>query len=68
VSADSSATPTATAVPLTPVPERAAAAILGSMIALILLLMAILVQTTWVDPASASDTPPPAEPAGYAQL
>jgi hypothetical protein len=67
VSADSSATPTATAVPITPVPERAAAAILGSMIALILLLMAILVQTTWVDPASASDTPP-AEPAGYAQL
>jgi hypothetical protein len=67
VSADSSATPTATAAALTPVPERAAAAILGSMIALILLLMAILVQTTWVDPASASDLPP-AEPAGYAQL
>jgi hypothetical protein len=68
VSADSSATPTAAPVPLTPVPERAAAAILGSMIALILLLVAILVQTTWVDPASASDTPPPAESAGYAQL
>lgn len=67
MSADSSATPTATAAAPTPVPERAAAAILGSMIALILLLMAILVQTTWVNPASASDTPP-AEPAGYAQL
>jgi hypothetical protein len=68
VSADSSAAPTTTAAPVTPaVPERAAAAILGSMIALILLLMAILVQTTWVDPASASDLPP-AEPAGYAQL
>jgi hypothetical protein len=67
VSADSSAAPTATPAPVTPVPERAAAAILGSMIALILLLMAILVQTTWVDPASASDMPP-AEPAGYAQL
>lgn len=67
MSADSSAAPHTTAAPLTPVPERAAAAILGSMIALILLLMAILVQTTWVDPASASDTPP-AEPAGYAQL
>jgi hypothetical protein len=68
VSADSSAAPTAIATPVTPaVPERAAAAILGSMIALILLLMAILVQTTWVDPASASDAPP-AEPAGYAQL
>ena len=67
MSADSSATPTATAAPVAPVPERAAAAILGSMIVLILLLMAILVQTTWVDPASASDTPL-AEPAGYAQL
>jgi len=67
VSADSDASPTATAAATTPVPERAAAAILGSMIALILLLMAILVQTTWVDPASASDTPP-AETAGYAQL
>lgn len=67
MSADSSATPTVTAAAKTAVPERAAAAILGSMIALILLLMAILVQTTWVDPASASDLPP-AEPAGYAQL
>ena len=55
-------TPTATA----PVPERAAAAILGSMIALILVLMAILVQTTWVDPASAADVPT-VETAGYAQ-
>jgi hypothetical protein len=63
---DSRATPTA-AVAVTPVPERAAAAILGSMIVMILLLVAILVQTTWVDPASASDTPP-APPAGYAQL
>jgi hypothetical protein len=48
------------------VPERAAAAILGSMIALILVLMAILVQTTWVDPASAADVPA-VETAGYAQ-
>lgn len=67
MSADSSATPTAAVAVLTPVPERAAAAILGSMIVMILLLVAILVQTTWVDPASASDTPP-AAPAGYAQL
>ena len=49
-----------------PVPERAAAAILGSMIALILVLMAILVQTTWVDPAGAADVPA-VETAGYAQ-
>ncbi len=67
MSADASATPTATRATLAPVPERAAAAILGSMIFLILLLMAILAQTTWVDPASAFDTPP-AEPAGYARL
>ncbi len=65
MSADSSAKPTATAA-IAPVPERAAAAILGSMIFLILLLVAILVQTTWVDRASASDTPP-AAPVGYAQ-
>ena len=64
MSADASAGPTAA---VAPVPERAAAAILGSMILLILLLVAVLVQTTWVDPASASDAPP-AEPAGYARL
>ena len=65
MSADSHASPTVAVV--TPVPERAAAAILGSMIFLILMLVAILVRTTWVDPASASETPP-AQPAGYAQL
>jgi hypothetical protein len=56
VSADTTAVPTAATV--APVPERAAAAILGSMIALILVLMAILVQTTWVNPASASEVLP----------
>ena len=66
MSADSSAQP-ATAAAVAPVPERAAAAILGSMILLSLLLVAILVQTTWVDPASASDAPP-AQPVGYAGL
>jgi hypothetical protein len=65
VSADSSASQKPAAA-IAPVPERAAAAILGSMIALILVLMAVLVQTTWVDPASASDIPP-VETAGYAQ-
>jgi hypothetical protein len=63
VSADAHATPSPTAI--APVPERAAAAILGSMIALILVLMAILVQTTWVDPTSADV--PAVETAGYAQ-
>ena len=67
MSADSSATPTAAIAAMTPVPERAAAAILGSMIVMILLLVAILVRTTWVDPASATDTLP-APTAGYAQL
>ena len=64
MSSDTRATSTPTAI--APVPERAAAAILGSMIALILVLMALLVQTTWVDPASAADVPP-VETAGYAQ-
>ena len=53
MSADSSAAPVA----LTPVPPRAAIAILGSMILLIVGLVAILVQTTWVNPASATEVP-----------
>ena len=47
--------PPATA--LTPVPQRAAFAILGSMIFLILALLGILVQTTWGTPASATEPP-----------
>jgi hypothetical protein len=54
VSADSSVTPAAA---VAPVPQRAAIAILGSMILLIVALTAILVQTTWVDPASATEVP-----------
>jgi hypothetical protein len=65
VSADSSPVPT-TAAAVAPVPERAAAAILGSMIALMLMLMGILVQTTWVDPASAAEVAP-AEVIDYAR-
>jgi hypothetical protein len=64
VSPEPRATPSPAAT--APVPERAAAAILGSMIALILVLMAILVQTTWLDPATAADVPA-VETAGYAQ-
>lgn len=67
MTADSTASASQPTAVIAPVPERAAAAILGSMIAMILLLMAILVQTTWVDPASASDVPS-VETAGYAQL
>jgi hypothetical protein len=59
VPADSSVTPAAA---VAPVPERAAIAILGSMILLIVALTVILVQTTWVNPANASEIPPaPAE-------
>jgi hypothetical protein len=45
------------AQPSTPLPPRAAAVILGTMISLIVLLTAILIETTWVNPASASELP-----------
>jgi hypothetical protein len=51
---DTSATP---ATAISPVPQRAAIAILGSMVFLILALLAILVQTTWGTPASATEPP-----------
>lgn len=58
MSADSAAsTAPATSTPVAPVPAQAAIAILGSMILLILALTAVLVQTTWVDPASATEAP-----------
>lgn len=44
-------------VPVLPLPERAAAAILGSMILLIVALTFVLVQITWVNPVSASESP-----------
>ncbi len=53
VSADSAASAPATAA--APVPPRAAVAILGSMIFLILALMAVLVQTTWDERPSAPE-------------
>jgi hypothetical protein len=42
---------------LAPVPPRAAAAILGTMVLLIVLLTAILIDTTWVNPVSATESP-----------
>jgi hypothetical protein len=42
---------------LAPVPPRAAAAILGTMVLLIMLLTAILIDTTWVNPVSATEAP-----------
>lgn len=53
-------TPTAAA----PVSERAAFAVLGSMVLLIVALMVLLIQTTWVDPASATEAPPVAAGGG----
>ena len=54
LSSDNRATP---APALTPVPQRAAIAILGSMFLLIVALLAVLVQTTWGTPASATEPP-----------
>jgi hypothetical protein len=42
---------------LSPVPPRAAAVILGTMVLLIVLLTAILIDTTWVNPARATEAP-----------
>jgi hypothetical protein len=42
---------------LSPVPPRAAAVILGTMVLLIVLLTAILIDTTWVNPVSATAAP-----------
>jgi hypothetical protein len=55
------------AQPLTPVPPRAAAVILGTMITLIVLLTAILIDTTWVNPASATESPVVEQPSTVAQ-
>jgi hypothetical protein len=49
----------------TPVFGRAALAILGSMLFLIAALTVLLVQSTWVSPASATDTPPALEQGGF---
>jgi hypothetical protein len=66
VSADSSApAPTSTtSAPSAPVSERTAFAVLGSMLFLILALTILLIQTTWVDPASATEAPPVAAEGG----
>ena len=47
-----------TATPAAPLSERAAAAVLGSMLFLIVALTLLLVQSTLVEPASAADAPP----------
>jgi hypothetical protein len=41
-----------------PVSSRAAIAVLGTMLFLIVALTVLLVHSTWVNPASAAETPP----------
>lgn len=50
-----------------PVSERTAAAVLGSMLFLIVMLTFLLVQTTWVDAASATGAPVAADGGSLAQ-
>ena len=49
-----------------PVSERTAVAVLGSMVLLIVALTVLLIQTTWVDSASAAE-PPAADGTSLAQ-
>jgi hypothetical protein len=58
VQADLGIAATGTNAQASPVSERAAMAVLGSMIFLIVALTILLVQSTWVHPASASESPP----------
>lgn len=60
---DSSAPPTQAVAPLS---ERTAFAVLGSMVLLIVALTVLLIQTTWVDSASAAE-PPAADGTSLAQ-
>ena len=55
------------ATPTAPLSERTAFAVLGSMLFLILALTILLVQTTWVDSASAAEPPPAADGSSLAQ-
>ncbi len=53
-----------TAAYSSPVFGREAIAILGAMVLLIVALTVLLVQTTWVNPASAAQTPPALDQGG----
>ena len=57
-----------TAAPVAPVSGRMAFAVLGSMVLLIVALVVLLIQTTWVDPASATEAPPVAADGGSLAL
>ena len=67
MSADSAAPAApASAASVPPVSERTAFAVLGSMVLLIVALTVLLIQTTWVDSASAAE-PPAADGTSLAQ-
>lgn len=53
--------------PAAPVSQRTAFAVLGSMLILIAALTFLLIQTTWVDPASAAEAPAAADGGSLAQ-
>ena len=60
----SAAVSTPPSAPAAPLSERTAFAVLGSMVLLIVALVVLLIQTTWVDPASATEAPPVAAEGG----
>jgi len=64
VSADLSTAATGTSNTPAPVSGRAALAVLGSMVFLIVALTLLLVQSTWVNPASAAASPPALDQGG----
>lgn len=58
MAADSGNAAKGTSTPAAPVSGRAALAVLGSMVFLIIALTFLLVQTTWVHPVNAADAAP----------
>jgi hypothetical protein len=53
--------------PTAPLSSRAAMAVLGTMLFLIVALTVLLVHSTWVNPASAAETPPAVDQSLIAQ-
>lgn len=67
MSSHASAPVTGATTPASPVSERTAFAVLGSMLFLILALTFLLIQTTWVNPVSAAEPPVAADGGSLAQ-
>jgi hypothetical protein len=64
VPADLGSAATGTTAESSPVSGRALLAVLGSMIFLIVALTVLLVQSTWVHPVSAAESPPALDQGG----